>query len=102
MGIVNFLQDLEKKRWITRRPKVIYPFLLALTYILYWYLLDIHQPTALRWLERVMFNATIFTFIFAFIHLILVKILESGNNPAPIPPTPPPTLLNLHPDPPKT
>ncbi len=76
MAIKEVLRYLEKKGLISRKPKPWIPFLLALTYFLYWYLLDMHQPLALRWLERFMLYAAYFAILYAVIHWAIVMILE--------------------------
>jgi hypothetical protein len=77
MGLQKFFRNLEKNGLISRKPRPIYLFLLALTYYLYWFILDMHQPSQLRFFENLMLYATIFTIFFAFLHWMIVYILTA-------------------------
>jgi len=81
-NIKNFLQKLEKKKVITKYPKPIYPFLLAfLSLIILLITYQTNKEFEHSELETLLINylivLTIFAFVFAILHLIVVRILEN-------------------------
>jgi len=73
MKLKHILQNLEKNKVITRKPKPIYVFLLAIITFIIWYLIPISDQLP----KNYALILTIFTFIFAIIHWIVVITLES-------------------------
>jgi len=73
MKLKPFLQKLEKQRIITRKPRPIYPFLLAIIAFIIWYLI----PISNQLLKNFSLMLTIFTIIFAILHWIVVRILKN-------------------------
>ena len=71
----KFLLKLEKQRVITRKPKPAYAFLLAFIYvIIFIVVIKANSPVYLIKFTKIM---TIFAFIFAILHWMVVRILES-------------------------
>ncbi len=73
MNLKPILKKLEKRGIITRKPKPIYPFMLGFIILIIWYII----PIANNELKNFALGLTIFTFIFAILHWIVVRILES-------------------------
>jgi len=71
MKLKNILQKLEKKRVITRKPKPIYPFLLALVAFAIWF----HSPVSL--IKNLSWMLAVFAFVFAILHWLVVMVLEN-------------------------
>ncbi len=74
MQLKNFLKKLEKEKVITRKPKPAYAFLLAFIYIIILILVIKTGPIYLINFTKLM---TLFVFIFAILHWMVVRILES-------------------------
>ena len=79
MNLKKLIKNLEKRSVITRRPKPIYVFLLSIFSLIL--LLVVSQTSRGSIIEALLIKSlvilTIFTFIFAIIHLIVVKVLEN-------------------------
>ena len=75
-NLKNLLKKLESKKVITKYPNPIYPFLLAFLSLVI--LLFIIKTTPnLKLLIIFSLMLTVFSFIFAILHLIVVLILEN-------------------------
>ncbi len=70
--IKRLVKDLEKRGIITRKPKPIYPFLLGFIILIIWYTTPIENNI----LKNFSLGLTIFTFIFAILHWLVVRILK--------------------------
>jgi hypothetical protein len=71
MKLKSILQKLEKQKIITKKPNPIYPFLLAIIAFTIWYL------TPISLLKNFSLGLTIFTFIFAILHWVVVRVLQN-------------------------
>ncbi|MFH1359129.1 MAG: hypothetical protein ABIH37_04525 [archaeon] len=80
MKLKLYLQKLEKRKIITKKPNPIYPFLLAILSLALWLIITQTNCTSCQY-ETILKNSllilTIFAFIFAILHLIVVKVLKS-------------------------
>lgn len=70
----KFLKNLEKRKIITRKPHPIIPFILGLVILIILRIATITQSTYL--LINILIALTIFTFIFAILHLVVVIFLK--------------------------
>mgnify|MGYP001597436701 CR=1 FL=1 len=71
----SFLKKLEKEKVITRKPKPTYAFLLAFIYVII--LIAVIKTNAPFYLINFTMIMAVFAFIFAILHLIVVRVLES-------------------------
>lgn len=74
-AIKKFLLKLEKEKVITRKPKPAYAFLLALVYVII--LTVVLKTSPSIYLINFTKIMTTFAFIFAILHWMVVRILES-------------------------
>lgn len=72
----KYLRNLERKKIITRKPDPIYPFLLAFLYLLMLIIFKSDYFPQSNLLTQIAFIMTIFTFVFAILHWIVVIILN--------------------------
>lgn len=81
MDLTNKLLLFEKEGYINRKPKPLYVFLLGFSYLLIWYFTITfylkYKLTSLNLWIFVLTIITIFTFIWAIIHLYILKLI--GN-----------------------
>jgi hypothetical protein len=79
MDTITRLLFLEKRGWINRKPKGVYVFLLGFAYLLIWYFtftfyIKYELKSLNIWIYALTL-ITIFTFIWAMIHLWILKKL---------------------------
>tara|TARA_B100002003_G_scaffold236496_1_gene252524 strand:+ start:1286 stop:1507 length:222 start_codon:yes stop_codon:yes gene_type:complete len=70
--IKRLVKDLERRGIFSKKPKPLYPFLLGFISLFLWYIIPINNL-----LKNFAIGLTIFTFIFAILHWLVVRILES-------------------------
>ena len=73
MKLKPLLQKLENQGIITRKPNPVYPFLLGFIILIIWYTTPIENNI----LKNFTIGLTIFTFIFAILHWLVVRILKN-------------------------
>jgi len=81
MSLKQFLKKLEKKGIITRKPHPILPFVLGIAYFIITCIsFSLYIKTKAQYFligTKINITLTIFTFIFAILHLIVVKIIKN-------------------------
>jgi len=75
--LLRVLKKLEKRKIISRKPHPLFPFILFFISLFLWFITNkLNVPSSLVFLSKF---TLVFSLLFAFLHLILVRILE-GNN----------------------
>jgi hypothetical protein len=71
--IKRLVKDLERRGIFSKKPKPIYPFLLGFISLFIWYIIPIENNI----LKNFTIGLAIFTFIFAILHWLVVRILKN-------------------------
>lgn len=75
MSLKTTLTKLEKKKVVTKKPKPVYPFLLAFALLGVWVLI---YKTSNSLITITTAGITVFAFIFAILHWFVVKVLNNN------------------------